>query len=157
MFVVIGTSFWGNPRSNSPWKQAILEIGLTLFLDSCSLHAHTNTHANHSYLVRDSVACANQNCVPEIALFLNAENPLQESPKTNGTGPNLQNWNCPKKTRKFFLFFPVGSSTTSQQMKWNLWKKHKRNPDKKKNAEIKRQERPQQQPGGDNNGPAAPS
>jgi hypothetical protein len=48
------------------WKQAILEIGLTLFLgsDSCSPDSHTKTHANHSYLVRDSVACANQNCVP---------------------------------------------------------------------------------------------
>jgi hypothetical protein len=66
-----GTSFWGNPRSNSPWKQAILEIGLTLLLgsDSCPPDAHTNTHNNNSYLVRDSVACANQNCVLQLRCF----------------------------------------------------------------------------------------
>jgi hypothetical protein len=67
----IGTSFWGNPRSNSPWKQAILEIGLTLFLgsDSCPPDAHTNTHDNHSYLVRDSVTCANWKCVLQLRCF----------------------------------------------------------------------------------------
>jgi hypothetical protein len=69
----IDASFWGNPRSSSPWKRAILEIGLTLFLgsDSCSPYSHTNTDANHHYLVGNSVACANSNCVLAIVLFLN--------------------------------------------------------------------------------------
>jgi hypothetical protein len=67
----IRTSFWGNPRSNSPWKREILELGLTLFLgsDSCPPDAHTNTHDNQSYLVRDSVACANQKCVLQLRCF----------------------------------------------------------------------------------------
>jgi hypothetical protein len=36
-----------------------------------------------------------QHSVPAIALFLNAENPLQESLKTNGTGP-----------KKLYYIFP---------------------------------------------------
>jgi hypothetical protein len=60
------TGFWGNLRSNSPWKRAILKIGMTLFLgsDSCSPCTHTHTNANHPHLVRNSVASANPNCIP---------------------------------------------------------------------------------------------
>jgi hypothetical protein len=52
-------------------KTTILEIGLTLFLgsDSRPPDAHTNTHDNHSYLVRNSVACANQKCVLQLRCF----------------------------------------------------------------------------------------
>jgi hypothetical protein len=87
----IGTSFWGNPRSNSPWKQAILEIGLTLFLGSDSLppHAHTNTHNNHSYLVRDSVACANQKCVLQLRCFWMRRTRFENHPKQMVRGLRL--------------------------------------------------------------------
>jgi hypothetical protein len=116
----IDASFWRNPRSDSPWKRAILEIGLTLFLgsDSCSPYSHTNTDANHPYLVRDSVACANHNCVLAIVLFQNAENPLRESPKTNGMGPKFS-----AKLSKLYIQY-LFSCEREKVIKWE--KNHRR-------------------------------
>jgi hypothetical protein len=37
---------------------------------------------------------------------------------------------------KSFFFFPVGSSTTSQQMKWNLWKNINGTPTEKRKLKL---------------------
>jgi hypothetical protein len=111
----IGTSFWGNPRSDSPWKRAILGIGLTLFLgsDSCPPDAHTNTHDNHSYLVRNSCQ------IHRIGKLDNADSVMRERRKSKlPPAPDIRadvkltwvfatvsrQWNCLRQRRPHWLW-----------------------------------------------------